>query len=868
MGRPILGLIGLAVSISVVWGQPQSLPSPRLDNVFPAGAQRGSAIEVTVRGKDLEEPTGLLFSHPGLVGEYIPPPPPDPKQKTPSKEQREQAASRGPHTFKVTVGKDVPPGVHDLRVVTRWGVSNPRAFIVGTRPEVNEKEPNNDLPEAQRVEIGTTINGIISSNTDVDYMIFPGKQGQRVLLHAAASLLDGKARPLVEVFDPTGRKIAQGRNYLENDALVDTTLPIDGDYVVRVSEFAYAGGSNDHVYRLTIVTDAWVDAVFPPVVEAGKPTEITLYGRNLPGSKTSSYTWDGRPLEALTVKITPPADPKAPRQLNSRHRFLAVEALQDGFEYRLPGSLEANSVTLYYAREKIQLRQPNQGLSPQNPCPITPPVEVVSMIEGRGDQHWYQLQGKKGQVLMLDLQGERIGTPADFFFSVHDPANQNRSLLGEIDDDSEPLHVTLFSTRSTDPPPVRWTVPTDGVYLIRVGAREAGIAPGPRLAYRLRVAPPRPDFRIVAMPYARYLPTGSTAWQDGTVGFDLFIHRRDNFMEPVTITATGLPAGVTARPLILGPAARWGVLPLRIAKDAPEFTGFIQLTAHATLNGQTITDTVRPASLIWGNKDNPNQPLYCRLTQGLALAVRARPTFFAIAPQLDKATVKVNNKDEKAALPLSIKQGERLTVPFTVRWFSDDKPSVTLSAEPPGPNNVTNNLVAFQIQGQPTKDKPEATLTIEARNNAQPGTYSLVVRGSASVTFTKDATGSKMTAAAAEYADPVPFRILPAALARITVPQGLNLKAGESVELPVKVERLFDYAGEFRVAFTPPPEIKGLTAQDVVIPPGQDEARLTLRAEATLPPTAINNALLKVTALFDGDYPVVHETRVSLNIRK
>ena len=46
-----------------------------------------------------------------------------------------------PGRFTLNIADDVPPGVYDLRVVGRYGVSNPRAFVVGDRPEVTEQSP-------------------------------------------------------------------------------------------------------------------------------------------------------------------------------------------------------------------------------------------------------------------------------------------------------------------------------------------------------------------------------------------------------------------------------------------------------------------------------------------------------------------------------------------------------------------------------------------------------------------------------------------------------------------------------------------------------------------------------------------------------
>ena len=44
----------------------------------------------------------------------------------------------------------------------------------------------------------------------------------------------------------------------------------------------------------------------------------------------------------------------------------------------------------------------------------------------------------------------------------------------------------------------------------------------------------------------------------------------------------------------------------------------------------------------------------------------------------------------------------------------------------------------------------------------------------------------------------------------------------------VKVARLYDYAGEFKVSLVPPANVKDVTAAEVVIPAGKDEATLVL----------------------------------------
>ena len=161
-------------------------------------------------------------------------------------------------TFKVTIAPGTPVGIHDVRLVNKWGVSNPRAFVVGDQAEVQEKEPNNDVPQAQRVVINTTINGVISAPTDVDFYVFGGKKGQRVVISCLASTIDSRLLAALELYDSAGRQLAYNRHYRNHDALIDCMLHGDGDYFVRLYEFTHSQGSPEHFYRLTITTAPWI----------------------------------------------------------------------------------------------------------------------------------------------------------------------------------------------------------------------------------------------------------------------------------------------------------------------------------------------------------------------------------------------------------------------------------------------------------------------------------------------------------------------------------------------------------------------------------------------------------------------------------
>src|SRR5262249_3793801 len=183
----------------------------------------------------------------------------DPKGMAKGKGKGKPLPGSAGHRFMITLPADAPPGIHDVRVVTRAGLSNPRAFVVGEK-EVAEVEPNDDVPQAQRIEIGTAVSGVIAAPTDVDYYVFQGRKGQRVVVSCLTTSIDSRLPATLHLYSAAGAALGFNRSYHHNDALLDAVLPEDGDYHVRVASFAYTLGGPEYFYRLSVSTAPWIDA--------------------------------------------------------------------------------------------------------------------------------------------------------------------------------------------------------------------------------------------------------------------------------------------------------------------------------------------------------------------------------------------------------------------------------------------------------------------------------------------------------------------------------------------------------------------------------------------------------------------------------
>jgi hypothetical protein len=853
----VLGVLALGAAQAAAQQNLPPLPQPRLQSLFPGGARAGTTVEVTFAGTDIDEPEALYFSHPGLQAEPIQPPEPpaDPKKPMPQPAKPKGMRGRTVVTkFKVTVSPGTPLGLHDVRLVNRWGVSNPRPFAVGDLPEVEEKEPNNDEFQAQKVQLNCVVNGVINTPTDVDYFSFPGKKGQRVLLHVAASSLDSRARPEVQLYGPGGAWLVTNRNYHNADALADAILPADGDYIVRLYEFTHTAGGTDYYYRLTITTGPWIDAVMPPMIEPGKTAQVTVYGRNLPGGQPVPGAFvDGHTVEKVTASITAPSDPLALQRLALSDRIQPRSSGLDGFEYRIQGSAGwSNPCLIQFARAPVILeKEPND--KPEAPQEVQVPCEIAGRLDHRSDRDWYAFAAKKGDVFMIELFGDRIGTPADFYFSVR-PADAKASSMGEFDDNRETISAFQFNTGTTDPQPYRFEAKQDGRYLIRVSALDAGTEFGPRHLYRLRVTPEQPDFRLIVMPNTAQLPEAGILPAGGELSYDVLVWRQDGFSAPITLTAEGLPAGVVCPPQRIGPGQKQATLVLSAAAGAAPAVAAITVKGSAVVAGKQLLREARSATISWPLAQ-PNIVAISRVDRQLVLAVRDKPPY------------RVSAKETA----LAIKQGDKATLNFQVaRLWPDFKGPIQVGGFP-GPQQNQPLIPGVQFNNnQPitiAPDKTDGSGVLNISNNAVPGVYSFVLRGSAQHQYEKVAKGPKVNTGLAYPALPVTLTIVPSSLGSLSASAG-NLKVGAVGDLTIKVSRSNGYTGEYKLKLVVPAGVKGISAADASIPAGQNEARLKVQIAPDVKPGGVPNLVVQAVAMFEEKTPVVSETKFNLNVVK
>lgn len=552
--------------------QGTQLPQTRLGAVFPCGGQAGTTFEVKViRGVDIDGLTSLLFNHPGI--------------KAVPKQQNGKVVA---NTFAVTIAGNVPSGLYEVRAVGKFGLSNPRAFVVGRLEETEEKEANNTLETANPVEINRTINGTINGATDIDFFQFDGKAGQNVVVDCRARRIDSQLEATLEVYGPDGRRLVYTQGGTRNDPVTVVRLPSNGRYTVKIYDFTYRGGP-DYFYRLSLHTGPHIDFVLPPSGPAGKTSRFTLYGRNLPGGKPSPFRVDGQPLQKLDVQIALPAE----RTLIPAENFRPHEAGMDGIRYVLKTAAgESNPVQIYFADAPVTLeKEPNDD--PKQAQPVTVPAEIAGQFQQRGDIDYVTFSAKAGEVYYVEVYSQRLGTTADPFLKVEQVSRDAKGVekvrvLSSSDDNTPPVSNTALFNGTTDDPVVRLQIPADGTYRISVRDRYFEARGDPRLIYRLVIRRPQWDFRAVVLPVSpgrqqnQPATSGVLALRKGeNLLAEVYLFRKDGFDEAVELTAEGLPPGVHCSGTVIGPGSNRSYLVFSADESAKEWAGLIRLVAKA-----------------------------------------------------------------------------------------------------------------------------------------------------------------------------------------------------------------------------------------------------------------------------------------------
>ncbi len=712
------GAMFAAFCLSLASVAEAQMPTTMLSSVFPPSGQAGSEIEVQITGENLDEVSKLEFSRPGITSEQKMNPPDEFSPKpTPMENQ-----------FTVKIAADVPPGIYEVRSVGRYGISNPRAFVVDDLKQV-KREGLPDSPEkAMPVEVGSTVVAQMTAQRKEYYKVELQK-GDRVLIDCWGERIDSRIDPVIMLYDPNGRMVRRARQADPRDSLIQWEVQTAGPHIVAVHDFTFQGGA-DFSYRLSFRKAPYVDFIFPPVGKPGSNDQYTIYGRNLPGGQPAEgLKVRGVALEKITVNIALPNDPKSLNRLPMTGAVDSYQAGTSGFSYRVKGPDGiSNAVTVHFAEAPIVMEQEPANNEQAKPQKITVPSEYVGQFYPEGDRDWVAFDGKKGEVYWLNVISQRLGTMADPVLMVEKvtkdaKGNEQVKMVTKLDDapytkpgNNQPEIVSL----QTDDPKYRLAVDEDATYRIRLNDLYNNPANDPRLVYRLVIQKESPDFQLVA--YAepekdsrnQLKPTACVVRRGGTSALKLNLARQYGFEGDVEVRVEGLPQGVTCQGAQFGGTVSDGWLVFEAAENAPAWAGSIEVIGKATVDGKTIEREARYGTLLWPL--NQNMPVASRLARNLTLSVVTAET----------APVVLQAGDGKV---IETSLGGKVEIPFKVTKREAIKGDLKVSAVdlPRDINRKDENV----------KDNGKTELYLRT-TNIPTGTYTFYFQGTSKFTYKRN----------------------------------------------------------------------------------------------------------------------------------
>jgi hypothetical protein len=605
-----LGLLALLPALPCAAGQARE---PHIGYAFPAGGRQGTTFEITLGGQRLEGVSQVLISGPGIRTEIIEHHKPltkkqlndlgmklkelQDRKREAIRKGMEEAKGAGQESFKtiakelnieecdvmnfvelrkklqdpkrqpnpqieetvvvrVTIPQDAEPGERELRVRTPGGSSNPIFFHVGLYPEYVEKEPNDKVAEdCIHDPLPVTINGQIGPG-DVDRFRFKARKGAhmvvavsaRDLIPYLADAVPGWFQATLAIYNPKGNQVAYQDDYrFHPDPVVYYEVPEDGEYTLEIHDAIYRG-REDFVYRVTLGEVPFITSVFPLGGPYGVPLTVSLDGWNLP---------------ARELKV-PPKDQAPGVRLISVHKGSRISnCLPLAFD-ELPECLET---------------EPNDDLATAQSVKL--PVIVNGRIDRPGDWDVFRFEGRAGEEFIAEVFARRLESPLDSILKLTDAKGTLLASNDDFEDKSAGLETHHADSR------LLFRLPADGAYFVHLGDTQG--KGGPAYAYRLHLAPPRPDFALRVTPSRIDAPTGMT------VPLGVYALRKDGFAGEIKLNLKTAPPGFSLGGACI-PAGRDDVRLTLTAPPEPT-TAPVELSLEgcAQIAGREVRHTAQPA---------------------------------------------------------------------------------------------------------------------------------------------------------------------------------------------------------------------------------------------------------------------------------
>jgi len=720
-------LLVAAVGLAVAWPVRGEFPQPRLAAIHPPGGQRGTTVEVRLVGADLDALERLSFSHPGIVAEPVM------TQPTEFDPEPKPVAGR----MRVRISEQVPPGAYDAVAVGRYGVSNPRIFMVGAAPEVVKPRSVGAPETAFDVPTDVTVCGLAEPGV-ADHYAISLLAGQRIRIEPWARRIESRLTPSLAVLDPEGRVVAKATRRQGEDPWLEFVAVKPGRHVVRIHD-TFMGGGDEMPYRLSLSTGPVVEAVFPPAAPLSGTVRLTAIGRGLPDAAPATIEGGAEGLGQVSIDARL-GSVEAGASGRITWRMLSPRDTDAPLVDAVGGVLDTMPIpaAILASKRPVTVEQePNdEAAKPQR-------IEVPAAVAGRfhpiGDRDWFAFDARAGETLVLELYSNRLGLPTDASLLVQRLVTGGDGAVSAEDvafaDDGPVDFPDPLANQPALDPAVSFKVPADGTYRVLVRELAADSTSGVDKAWVLDLRRPEPGFHLVAMLAERdradqnkFVRTIPSLAAGGSLALDVLAIRRDGFTGEIEIEAEGLPPGVTAHPSLIRAGANRGSIVLTAAEGMKPSAGSFRVLGHGTLEGGEISGVASVATLRW-NVDNQTMPMIFRESREIPVSVTA-----------DTAPLAVQAAETRV---WEVVRGGSVNVPLAVTRRAGAKGAVSL-AWPGLPAEL-------KIGGAMIDEKATTvTVSITADTKLLAGTYPLVFEAVSKMAYARNLEAAKAARADAE----------------------------------------------------------------------------------------------------------------------
>ena len=524
--------------------------------LFPLGGQRGTSLEVEIRGKGLQSAYAVVAEEEGIRTEFR-----AVEEIVEESEEgaRKQADKKEPE-YRVRVGVEIDaaarPGNHWLRVVTPGGISDRVHFRVNADRVIRESADPHDRPDrAQPIDYPVVVNGKIDKPAEMDFYQVEVAGGQELLFEVTRSQESAANvfRSQISIhgrrgswFDPDrvvrlafsdkdrGERVIAARDPRQRTGTrvsLRHRFPEAGRYLVEVGSLG-GQAKPDFVYQLRVAPPD------RPSRETPGPSDWTerSFVRKLTGDRLKQLWSRGVRDERPAPEITPEGGQED-------------ESGKEPDPTQLDLRLSDPSIKLGNHSEE----EPGDRLEDAVEIPV--PSIVEGVVQHPGDSDLFKFKVHSGQKLAFEVETPQATRP-DFNPLLQIIDSRGRDQFSSLRRTEKYRSVTAVHLVAVDAK-VIGTFEKGGDYYLRV--RDVTLRKGdPGFRYRVLVRPQIPHVGDI------HLETRTRDFEDGRVDphrvnlmageaakLTLIMEQEEGFFLPsnqIAVSVEGLPAGVEALP--------------------------------------------------------------------------------------------------------------------------------------------------------------------------------------------------------------------------------------------------------------------------------------------------------------------------------